>query len=35
MQKVLEWYHSPEYGEALKVREKALIRRLIFVEGIS
>jgi uncharacterized protein (DUF1330 family) len=35
MQKVLEWYHSPEYGEALKVREKALTRRLIFVEGIS
>jgi uncharacterized protein (DUF1330 family) len=28
-----EWYHSPEYAEALKVRERALERRLIFVEG--
>jgi uncharacterized protein (DUF1330 family) len=35
MQRALEWYHSPEYAEALKVREKALIRDLIFVDGVS
>jgi uncharacterized protein (DUF1330 family) len=29
-----EWYRSPEYAEALKVREKALNRRLIFVQGV-
>jgi len=35
MQRALEWYHSPEYAEALKVREKALSRNLIFVDGVS
>jgi uncharacterized protein (DUF1330 family) len=35
MQRALEWYHSPEYAEALKVREKAMIRDLIFVDGVS
>ena len=29
------WYSSPAYAEALKVRETALDRRLIFVEGIA
>jgi uncharacterized protein (DUF1330 family) len=29
-----EWYASPEYAEALKVRRTALDRRLIFVEGV-
>lgn len=29
-----EWYRSPEYSEALRVRERALERRLIFVEGV-
>src|ERR1700746_2594900 len=29
-----EWYASPEYAEALKVRRTALDRRLIFVEGM-
>jgi uncharacterized protein (DUF1330 family) len=35
MQRALKWYHSPEYAEALKVCEKALIRDLIFVDGVS
>ena len=29
------WYQSSEYGEALQVRQKALNRRLIFVEGVG
>lgn len=29
-----EWYGSPEYAEALKLRQTALRRRLIFVEGV-
>jgi uncharacterized protein (DUF1330 family) len=29
-----EWYNSSEYGEALKVRERALDRRLVFVQGV-
>jgi uncharacterized protein (DUF1330 family) len=28
------WYGSKEYAEALKVREKALDRRLVFVQGV-
>ena len=35
MERLREWYASPEYAEALKVRRTALDRRLIFVEGIS
>ena len=35
MERLREWYASPEYAEALKVRETALDRRLIFVEGIT
>jgi len=29
------WYRSPEYAEALKVRDKALSRNLILVDGIG
>jgi uncharacterized protein (DUF1330 family) len=34
MEQAREWYHSTEYAEALKVRPRALNRRLIFVEGV-
>ncbi len=34
MARAREWYKSPEYAEALKLRESALERRLIFVEGV-
>ena len=34
MEKLREWYASPEYAEALKVRRTALDRRLYFVEGV-
>jgi uncharacterized protein (DUF1330 family) len=34
MQRLREWYASPEYAQALKVRQTALDRRLIFVEGV-
>jgi uncharacterized protein (DUF1330 family) len=30
-----EWYASPEYAEALKIRRSAAERRLIFVEGVA
>ena len=33
MERAREWYRSPEYAEALKVRGTALDRRLIFVDG--
>jgi len=35
MARLREWYASPEYAEALKVRRTALDRRLIFVEGVA
>jgi uncharacterized protein (DUF1330 family) len=35
MARLREWYASPEYAEALKVRETALDRRLVFVEGVA
>jgi len=35
MESLREWYASPEYAEALKVRRTALGRLLIFVEGIA
>jgi uncharacterized protein (DUF1330 family) len=35
MARAREWYASPEYAEALKVRQIALERRLVFVEGID
>jgi uncharacterized protein (DUF1330 family) len=34
MRRAREWYASNEYSEALKVRQSALTRRLIFVEGL-
>ncbi|MGL9616960.1 DUF1330 domain-containing protein [Bradyrhizobium sp. U531] len=34
MARAREWYASPEYAEALKLRETALERRLLFVEGV-
>ena len=33
MDRAREWYASPEYAEALKLRQAALERRLMFVEG--
>jgi uncharacterized protein (DUF1330 family) len=35
MERLREWYASPEYAEALKVRRTALDRRLIFIEGVA
>jgi uncharacterized protein (DUF1330 family) len=35
MERLREWYASPDYAEALKVRRTALDRRLIFVEGVA
>jgi uncharacterized protein (DUF1330 family) len=35
MERLREWYGSPEYAEALELRHTALDRRLIFVEGIA
>jgi uncharacterized protein (DUF1330 family) len=34
MERARQWYTSPEYAEALKVRQTALRRNLIFVEGV-
>ena len=34
MAQLQEWYASEDYAEALKVRQTALERRLIFVEGL-
>ena len=34
MQRVHEWYRSPEYAKALEFRDAALERRLMFVEGV-
>jgi uncharacterized protein (DUF1330 family) len=35
MVRAREWYASVEYAEALKVRQTALERRLVFVEGVD
>jgi uncharacterized protein (DUF1330 family) len=35
MERLQQWYASPEYAEALKLRQTALDRRLIFVEGVA
>lgn len=35
MEKARTWYQSSEYAEALQVRQKALNRKLIFVEGVG
>jgi len=33
MERIQEWYRSGEYADALKFRDRALTRRLIFVDG--
>ena len=35
MQRAHEWYRSPEYAQALKIRATALTRTLVFVEGVA
>lgn len=35
LERAHEWYASPVYAEALRFREKALERRLTFVEGVA
>jgi uncharacterized protein (DUF1330 family) len=35
MARAREWYGSPEYADALEIRDRALSRRLIFVEGVG
>ena len=35
MERLREWYASPEYAEALEIRQTALDRRLVFVEGVT
>ena len=35
MARVRAWYRSPEYAAALEVRDRALSRNLIFVEGVA
>jgi uncharacterized protein (DUF1330 family) len=35
LERAREWYGSPDYAEALKLREKALERRLMSVEGVA
>ncbi len=34
MKQLQRWYGSPEYAEALAVRQTALTRRLLFVDGL-
>ncbi len=34
LQRAHEWWDSPEYAEARKIAERALSRRLIFVDGV-
>jgi uncharacterized protein (DUF1330 family) len=35
LEKARIWYHSPEYASALEVRDQALGRNLIFVDGVG
>jgi len=35
VEKARTWYRSPEYASALTVRDEALSRNLILVEGIA
>ncbi len=35
LERARAWYRSPEYAEALAVRDQALSRNLILVDGIS
>ncbi len=34
MQALQQWYASPEYAEAFAFRPAAILRRLIFVDGV-
>jgi uncharacterized protein (DUF1330 family) len=34
MEMLNEWYASDDYAEALRLRDKALDRRLLFVDGL-
>jgi uncharacterized protein (DUF1330 family) len=34
LEKLREWYRSSDYAKALQIRDRALNRRLIFVEGV-
>jgi uncharacterized protein (DUF1330 family) len=33
LERLREWYASPEYAQALEIRQTAVARRLLFVEG--
>jgi len=35
IERIHEWYSSPEYSKALKFRDTALVRRLMFVDGLT
>jgi uncharacterized protein (DUF1330 family) len=35
MARLREWYASPEYAPALAIRQAALGRRLLFVDGVA
>jgi uncharacterized protein (DUF1330 family) len=35
MERARAWYRSPEYASALAIRDQALTRNLILVEGIA
>lgn len=35
LERAEEWYGSPGYATALRIREKALNRRLMFVDGVA
>jgi uncharacterized protein (DUF1330 family) len=35
MERLRAWHTSPEYAEALKFRDVALTRRLLFVDGLD
>jgi uncharacterized protein (DUF1330 family) len=34
LERAREWYASPEYAQALRFRDAALVRRLIFLDGM-
>ena len=35
LERVRAWYASPDYAQALRFRDAALVRRLIFVDGAA
>jgi len=35
LERARQWYRSPEYAQALQVRDKALTRTLVFVDGVA